>query len=380
MKALVTAGLLGSALGVSSTLFAGTNPTHSWQLLPEQHLAGQWLTDLQGNPIPDPQSSGLTYRHGELLHIGDNSAGTDLRNKLLRINLSSGQLLAAPVPITVSPELQQSCFAELLAANPDWESLSWNRLDDSTLVTVTEDSSKFELSAACAERFANTHSTPYPTLLVKIRTDKALSFAEISAVRPVQFPAAAAVGNFPNDGIEGLAFDDAGNLYLALEQNQANAPMLFVTPYPENFWDSDDFVPVKDLALPLPLPDSEDHPINGLDFLPAQQSGHPGYLLAAARNDDQLWLLDLSRQQPPQIIPLRFYAPTTANSDCPAYEQLANTSIEGVAVVGNQVLLINDPWQRHYPENIQCPDNAAAFRQFSALMFRLPVDPRWFLH
>ncbi|MFN3711738.1 MAG: hypothetical protein ACK4S8_14415, partial [Alishewanella aestuarii] len=50
--------------------------------LTEQHLAGQWLTDGNGQTIPDPQSSGLTYRHGELVHIGDNSATPALRNKL----------------------------------------------------------------------------------------------------------------------------------------------------------------------------------------------------------------------------------------------------------------------------------------------------------
>ncbi|OYW91435.1 MAG: hypothetical protein B7Z18_09650, partial [Alishewanella sp. 32-51-5] len=66
------------------------------------------------------------------------------------------------------------------------------------------------------------------------------------------------------------------------------------------------------------------------------------------------------------------------DTSCPPYEPLANTSIEGVAVVGDQVALVNDPWQRHYPENIQCPDNAAAFQQFSPLIFKLAIDPRWF--
>ncbi len=346
--------------------------------LTEQHLAGQWLTDVNGQTVPDPQSSGLTYRHGELVHIGDNSATPALRNKLLRINPATGQLVAPPLAISVNPALKQSCFARLLAGNPDWESLTWDRLDDSTLISVTEDSSKFQLTANCARRFGVTHSTAYPTLLVKIRTDKALSFAEVVAVRPVQFPAAAKVGNFPNDGIEGLAFDNQRNLYLALEKNQANAPMLFVTPYSDDFWRSDEFVKVTDLKLPLPVPDAKDHPINGLDFLPARKEGHPGYLLAAARNDDQLWVLDLSRQQPAKVVPLRFYAPTRPNSSCPPYEPLANTSIEGVAVVGDQVALVNDPWQRHYPENIQCPDNAAAFQQFSPLIFKLAIDPRWF--
>ncbi|MBV2128474.1 hypothetical protein KQY15_05140 [Rheinheimera sp. SM2107] len=357
----------------------------------ELHLAGKWLTDQAGQTLVDPQSSGLTLRHGELIHLGDNSAAVNMRNILLRINPHTGQLNAPPVKITVASHLINGCFAELLADYPDWESLTWDRQDDTTLVTVTEDSSAFTLSPACAERYAATNSTPYPTLLVKIKTDKALSQAEIVAVRPVQFPAEAQVGSFSNDGIEGLAFDNTGNLYLALEKNQANAPMIFVTPYTADFWSNEDFLAVQDSGFRLPVPDANNHPINGLDYLAHPDSRHPGYLVGAARNDDHLWIIDISQQQAPFVQNIRFYAPTvspasTTNNDtgrnsenCPAYEELNNTSIEGVAVAGSLVYLVNDPWQSQYPKNIQCPTNAAKFKQFSPLLFQLNIDPRWFI-
>ncbi|WP_333607191.1 hypothetical protein [Arsukibacterium sp.] len=347
----------------------------------ELHLAGQWLTDEQGKSLIDPQSSGLTLRHGELIHIGDNSAALPMRNVLLKINPQTGQLTAPPIALTVAASLKHSCFAELLHGYPDWESLTWDRQDDTTLISVTEDSSDYKLSEDCARLYADTHSTPYPTLLVKISIDKALTKAEIVAVRPVQFPKIAQVGNFANDGIEGLALDNSGNLYLALEKNQANAPMIFVTPYDADFWQNEQFVAVADSGFSLPIPDANNHPINGLDFLPHPDSRHPGYLVAAARNDDQLWIIDLSQQQAPFVQQLHFYAPTYqfgSSDGCPPYEKMRNTSIEGVAVVGQQIILVNDPWQSQYAKNIQCPANAAHFQQFSPLMFKLNIDPRWF--
>lgn len=348
----------------------------------ELHLSGQWLTDLHGQSLVDPQSSGLTWRHGELIHLGDNSAALPMRNVLLKVNPATGQLTAAPLKLTVAASLSNGCFGELLAGYPDWESLTWDRQDDTTLITVTEDSSSYQLSPECARRYAETHSTPYPTLLVKIKTDKALSAAEVVAVRPVQFPKLANVGSFSNDGIEGLAIDNNSNLYLALEKNLANAPMIFSTPYTADFWDNEEFVKVTDRGFKLPVPDAANHPINGLDYLPHPDNNHPGYLLAAARNDDQLWVIDISQQQAPFVQSLHFYAPAApvvSDNKCPAYETLINTSIEGVAVVGRQVFLVNDPWKSQYLKNINCPASAARFKQFSPLLFQLNIDPRWFI-
>lgn len=276
--------------------------------LAAQPAAGKWITDLQGQTLTDPQSSGFTFRHGELIHLGDNSAAEPMRNKLLRVNPQTAQLLAEPLPITVADSVLNGCFGELFKQYADFESLTWDRVDDTVFVSVTEDSSFVQLSPECKARYGETNSTDYPTLLVKIDTDKQLSRAQISAVRPVQFPAASLVGNAPNDGIEGLAFDQAGNLYLALEQNAANAPMIFKTPYDKAFWQQDSYVKVQDTGFMLPVADSNDHPINGLDYLPAKKAGHPGYLVAAARNDDQLWIIDISQQQVPFVQQMAYYA------------------------------------------------------------------------
>ncbi|MDR6983703.1 hypothetical protein J2X32_002339 [Rheinheimera pacifica] len=344
-----------------------------------QPVAGKWITDLQGQTLTDPQSSGFTWRHGELIHLGDNSAAEHMRNKLLRINPHTAQLNAEPLNITVSSQVLSGCFGELFSKYPDFESLTWDRADDTVFITVTEDSSFVQLSADCKAKYGDTHSTDFPTLLVRIETDRNMSRAEITAVRPVQFPKSAVVGNAPNDGIEGLAFDTTGNLYLALEKNQANAPMIFKTPYDKDFWQQQGYVKVQDSGFILPVPDANNHPINGLDYLPAKKAGHPGYLVAAARNDDQLWIIDLSQQQAPFVQQMAYYAPTPADSACPAYEKMVQTAIEGVAVHGDTVYLVNDAWKKHYPDNIQCPANAAHFNKFAPLLFSLPVDPRWFI-
>ncbi|WP_445768287.1 hypothetical protein [Rheinheimera sp.] len=362
-----------ASLYLISVLFACASYANS------QPVAGKWITDLHGQTLTDPQSSGFTWRHGELIHLGDNSAAEPMRNTLLRINPNTAQLNAAPVRITVAESVLNGCFGALFASYPDFESLTWDRVDDTVLISVTEDSSFISLSADCKIRYGDTYSTDFPTLLVKIATDKTLSRAEITAVRPVQFPQAAAVGNAPNDGIEGLAFDNEGNLYLALEQNAANAPMIFKTPYHSTFWQQDGFVKVEDTKFVLPVPDNKDHPINGLDFLAGKKQGHPGYLVAAARNDDQLWILDLSQQQAPFVQQMAYYAPTPADSTCPAYEQMVQTAIEGVAVHGDTVYLVNDAWKKHYPDNIQCPANAAHFNKFAPLLFSLPLNPLWFI-
>jgi hypothetical protein len=349
----------------------------------ELPVAGQWLLDSQNATLLDPQSSGLTFRHNELLHIGDNSADPAMRNLLLRIDPDTAQLKAPPIPITVAASLKNSCFAQLLHGVPDFEALTWDRLDDTTLITVTEDSRAYTLSAECQAKYTNTFATDYPSLLVKIKVDKALSQAQIVAVRPVQFPQSAQVGNFANDGIEGLAFDNDRNLFLALEKNSANVPMIFTSRYTADFWQDESFVTVSDAQLNMPNFIGNDvksnHPINALDYLPSNKIAHPGYLIAVARNDDQLWILDLAKQAPAYVQNIGFYAATPANSQCASYEKLSQTAAEGVAVHGNKVFIVNDPWKRHYADNIQCADNAANFTRFSPLLFTLQVNPLWFI-
>lgn len=346
--------------------------------LASQALSGQWLTDLQGESLQDPQPSGLTWWRGDLLVLGDQSAAPEHRMKLLRLDPTTGQLRAPPLPIQLSEQVRQSCFGDYLSNSPDLEALTWDRQDPHTLITVTEDASRAQLSPQCAKKFSQTNSTPYPTLLLKITVDEALTHAEISAVRPVQFPLDAEVGNLPNDGIEGLAIDDHQNLYLGLEKNQAGKPAIFKTRLTADFWARDNFVKVIDANLTFPELDDRGHPINDLEFLPSPIPGHPGYLLAVARNDDELWVFDLTNRVRPYVQPLQFYVGTDNSGLCPVFERVVQTALEGITVHGDQIYLVNDPWKQRYPDNIQCEVNAAHFLKMAAMLFKMPVDPRWF--
>lgn len=341
-------------------------------------LTGQWIRDLNQQTLKDPQTSGLTFRHGELLSIGDQSADPSLRMKLFRLDPKTAGFTKPAIDITISPEVRKGCFGDYIANSPDLEALTWDRLDDLTLITVTEDASRAQLSPNCARKYAQTNSTSYPTLLLKISLNAELTSAEITAVRPVQFPLESKVGNLPNDGIEGLAVDDHQNLYLALEKNSAAMPAIFKTRLTPDFWAKDNFVKVIDANLTMPPLDNKGHPINGIDFLPSPIPGHPGYLVAVARNDDQLWIFDLTNRVMPFVQQLGFYVATDNSGLCPVYEKMVQTALEGVAVHQGKVYLVNDPWKQHYPDNIQCDVNAAHFNNMAPLLFEMTVDPRWF--
>jgi hypothetical protein len=340
-------------------------------------IKGHFIRDQAGNSLVDPQTSGLTYRHGELISVSDQSAVESQRMKLFRIDPKTATLTAPPLHIGLSDEVRKGCFGDYLANSPDLEALTWDRIDDTTLITVTEDASRAQLSPACSKKFAQTNSTSYPTLLLKISVDKTLTNAEITAVRPVQFPAEAKVGNMPNDGIEGLAIDDLQNIYLALEKNLAGKPAIFKARLTPDFWARDNFVKVQDANLTLPPLDDKGHPINGIDFMPSVEPGHPGYLIAVARNDDQLWIFDLTNRVPPYVEPMQFYVGTDNSGLCAAADKLVQTALEGIAVMDGRVYLVNDPWKQHYLDNVQCESNAAHFKNMAPLLFSMDVDPRW---
>lgn len=350
----------------------------AFPVLAEQALTGLWLSDSQFKPLPDPQMSGVTWHRDNLVMIADQSAAPEMRMKLFRFNPQNATLTSTPVPITLSKAVREGCFGDYLANSPDLEALTWDRVDDSTFITVTEDASRAQLSPTCARKFSQTNSTKYPTLLLKISIDAAFSRAEITGVRPVQFPLEAQVGDQPNDGIEGLAIDNLQNLYLALEKDLSGKPALFKTRLTADFWAKDNFVKVISANLTLPKLDERPHPINDLEFLPSPIIGHPGYLVAVARNDDQLWIFDLTNRVAPYVHPLSFFIKTDDSGLCPQYERVVQTALEGVTVHDGQMYLVNDPWKQHYAENIQCDVNAANFNAYASLMFSTPYDPRWF--
>ena len=163
----------------------------SGDLNAETALTGQWLTDLEKQTLLDPQTSGVTYRKGELVVVGDQSADDSTRMKLFRIDPNTASAITQPIQITVADSLKNSCFYAYLADKPDLEALTWDRLDDTTLITVTEDASSYQLSQDCAKKFSQSNSTTYPTLLLKIQVDSALTRADSFSTNASWIPACA---------------------------------------------------------------------------------------------------------------------------------------------------------------------------------------------
>jgi hypothetical protein len=337
---------------------------------------GHWITKPSGQVMVDPQPSGLKYWRGGLLTLSDRSAAVEHRLRLRQLS-TAAQLVDDGLPMVLSTSLLNSCFAAYLGDNPDLEALAVDPQKDTVFYVVTEDASySSPMSKACQLKYADTGSTDYPILLIRLEllADNQLTMTH---VRPIQFQGTMQIGDFPNDGIEALAFGQDRQLYLGIEKDKNKQARLFSLTLNDTFWQSQEFAPVSELAAKLPLFEHGNHPINGMDYYQTDQGAE--FLLVAARNDESLWIVDLAAQKEAKIIAIDFYAEIATNSDgCEAYESMDNASIEGVAVVEQTLWLVNDPWKAVYLNNIQCPQNRENFQQFAPLLFSLPIQSAWF--
>ena len=110
-------------------------------------------------------------------------------------------------------------------------------------------------------------------------------------------------------------------------------------------------------------------------FYPTADSA--GYLLAAARNDNELWVVDLAKRKPTKRMKLAFFAPSS-DAACEAMHPMDNASIEGVAVVDNHVWMVNDPWKINYLKNVVCKSDEYRYQQMAPLLFKMKIDDAWF--
>ncbi len=338
-------------------------------------LKSYWLQEADGATMLDPQTSGLaSWRGGSLLTIADGSADESQIRRIIRIDPQSNKIVGPKIPIELSAPVKQTCFGPYLEGNPDLEALAVDPYDDSILYSVTEDASRHPFTQDCINKYANSGSTEFPTVLVRIKLqgDKAI----LDGARPLQFAPTMNIGNHPNDGIEGIAFGSDHNLYLALEKDDAGKARIFRVKADAEFWQTSEFALVEEPQLKVPDPSPGNHPINALTHLP--KANHPGYLVAGARNDNQLWIIDLTGAKDTTIVPMSFWAQVKPGAaDCPAYEPMHNYSIEGLAYDGERIWLVNDPWKINYLKNVQCPTNEEAYQRMSPLLTWIEVDPDW---
>jgi hypothetical protein len=338
---------------------------------------GHWIMEQDGQVMLNPQTSGLVKWRDGLLTLSDRSAHPSQRLRLRTISTGNMLLSGPDLPMILSDDLQTSCFAAYISDNPDLEALAVDPDDDRVFYVITEDASYAEpMSDVCQQKFLNSGSTNYPTLLVRLEL-QANNVASMTHIRPIQFTAAMQIGDFPNDGVEALAFGQARTLYLGIEKDSNKQARIFSLQMDNEFWQSDEFAVVTKFALKLPIFDSGNHPINGMDYY--QTPDGRDFLLVAARNDETLWVVDLSGEKETVILPIDFFAEIQTNSEgCENYEAMDNASIEGVAVTDDTLWLINDPWKAMYLNNVQCAQNRAHYQMFAPLLFSLPIQAKWF--
>lgn len=333
-----------------------------------------WIRDEAGRSLLDPQTSGLVeWRDSSLLSIPDGSADVSQVLQVLQIDPVNNRIVAK-MPITSSETVQQGCFGEYLSDRPDLEALAIDPEDDSIFYTVTEDARRYSLSPECAAKFKETGSTEYPTLLVRMQLNQAGDAIQITDVRPLQYSPDMKIGNHANDGIEGMTFGEGRELFLALEKDDNFAARIFSVSLDEGFWASSEFVQVKDEKLDIPtFDDGRPHPINGMTFTKYQ--GAP-WLIAAARNDNEIWLIDANKKQNTKVIKVDFLAEVFSDNanECPEFEVMDNFSMEGVAVMDDELWIVNDPWKQNYMKNVQCPANTQNYQRNAPLLTKIKLE------
>ncbi len=340
-------------------------------------LEGRWVKDIDSEFMLNPQTSGLTYYKDHLYSISDGSAHSSQIKRLHKIDPDTASVIEKQGPFKLADSVKSTCFASYLTTRPDYEGLVAIPNQADTWLTVTEDATRAgQLSSECREKFKDTYSTEHPTLLVKLELINDDIF--VTGIRAIQFSASDNVGNFPNDGIEGITITRDYTLLLGLEKDANTKARLFKVKFTDQMFNKvDEFLKVQSLDVDFPAFESGNHPINGMDvYYPDAASA--GYLIAAARNDDQLWIVDLTNNKPAKILQLNFYAPSPANSNCEPLHKIKNTALEGVAVHNEILYLINDPWKKVYPDNVICASDKQRYEEFAPLIFELPIDEKWF--
>ena len=368
---------VGFIIGISSLLVSCGKSPELAQVEQKLQVNGHWIMEQDGQVMLNPQTSGLVKWRDGLLTLSDRSADPSQRLRLRTIIKENALLSGPDLPMFLSEELQTGCFAAYISDNPDLEALTVDPENDRVFYIITEDASYAEpMSEACQQKYLNSGSTNYPTLLVRLEL-QANNTALMTHIRPIQFTADMQIGDYPNDGVEALAFGQDRTLYLGIEKDSNKQARVLSLQMHSEFWQTDEFAVVTKFALKLPVFDSGNHPINGMDYY--QTPDGREFLLAAARNDETLWVVDLSGKNETVILPMEFFAEIQTSSEgCENYEVMDNASIEGVAVVDETLWLINDPWKAVYLNNVQCLQNREHYQKFAPLLFSMPIQKEWF--
>ena len=164
-----------------------------------------------------------------------------------------------------------------------------------------------------------------------------------------------------------------GTLYLALEKDKAAQPRIFSLNIDDDFFTSNEFATVDEPDLQLPSFTSGNHPLNGLAMY--THSTGASYLFGAARNDNELWVIDTSGSKATKRIPITF--DVVKDENCDQYT-MDNASMEGLVSIDDTLWIINDPWEKNYLKNATCDAHLRRYEDLAPLLFSLKINNAWF--
>ena len=296
-------------------------------------LRGIWVADAEGKPTPPGsftrglQTSGLVFREGELWSIGDQRS--QFPGQIFRMDARTARLLEKPVKLEV-PEEKPGENSEFAAyrriPNSDFEGFALDPLEPGTLYAITED----KIPWVAEIHLERSQEGPAP----------ASHRARIVQLGRIRFPPDAEPWREdPNFRFEGCAIhDDGKTLYLAFERAKDELPRLYRSGLVAARSGKEialEKVPVAFGDVP-PRKDKPEARLNLNDIAFFRHEGRPA-LLAIARDQERLLVIDLDRSAVARCVDLDLLDPTGAAIEW--------ASPEGVAIdpPRGRVWIITDP-------------------------------------
>ena len=325
-------------------------------------LKGKWVLDAQGRGVgPDSfrrglQSSGLMFRGGELWSVGDQRS--QYPGHVFRIDPDTGRLIGSPLELRLPAprDGENRHFGTYRGIpNSDFEGLTAHPRDARRLFAVTEDKVPW-----IAEIEVSEHKPSSPPRL------------SIRSLTEIRFPAGLEPwrgdSNFRSEGI--AISDDARTAWIAFERASDELPRILELPL-ESVGKAPSLTP-EELSVPFAaLPRRSDKAqarlnLNDLQFLRWKRKA---YLLAVARDQERLLVIDLESREVKRRVDLELRDP--------AGRRIYWVSPEGLAfdAARDKLWIINDPDSVRGNYRARASEAASGrFAEYAPLLFETELS------
>ena len=324
---------------------------------------GIWVADTDGKPTPPGsftrglQTSGLIFREGELWSIGDQRS--QFPGQIFRMDPGTARLLERPVKLEVPGETtgeNPEFAAYRRIPNSDFEGFALHPLETGSLYAITED----KVPWVAEIRLEKDPEGPAPHHRARI--------VQLSRIR---FPADAEPwrGDL-NFRFEGCAIhDDGKTFFLAFERAKDELPRLYRSSL-DAARSGKEIELEKVLVAFGDVPPRKDKPearLNLNDIAFFRHEGRP-VLLAVARDQERLLIVDLEKKAVTRYVDLDLLDPTGAAIEWASPEGVALDAPRG------RVWIITDPDSvgKSYRARAESAPTGQ-FADYSPLLFELEL-------